>query len=223
MERSQVLMDEEHRDMYNRFGSSSFEFDPRKDELKLMTDVAVEYLFFGLTAYLMTLPLGARSARTWLTILGIVMLAVEVMFKLTETTLPDWMPETLTEHEVIFYLHSFFPLVVTLLRMLSESLYVDVDQTALAVLKEVYLQQKVQFMTVMLLLCILYINESHPYTCTFFSRRRQERYFSSWRCSLSLVHTHLHLHRSRTAAPPTATPRSNAWSRWQPSKASWVC
>lgn len=156
-------MDEEHRDMYNRFGSSSFDFDPRKDELKLMTDVAVEYLFFGLTAYLMTLPLGARSARTWLTILGIVMLAVEVMFKLTETTLPDWMPETLTEHEVIFYLHSFFPLVVALLRMLSESLYVDVDQTALAVLKEVYLQQKVQFMTIMLLLCILYINASHLY------------------------------------------------------------
>jgi len=145
MDYSQVLMDEEHRDMYNRFGSSSFEFDPRKDELKLMTDVAVVYMYFGLTTYLMTLPLGARSARTWLAILGIVMLAVEVTFKLTETALPDWMPETLTEHELVFYMHSFFPLMVALLRMLSESLYVDVDQTALAVLKEVYLQQKVQF------------------------------------------------------------------------------
>lgn len=109
-----------------------------------MSDVAVVYLYFGLTAYVMTMPVGARAARTWLAILGIVMLAVEVTFKLTETALPEWMPETLTEYELIFYMHCFFPLVVALLRILAESLYVDVDQTALAVLKEVYLQQKVR-------------------------------------------------------------------------------
>jgi len=136
-------MDEEHRDLYNRFGGSSFDFDPRKDELKLITDVAVVYLFLGITAYLMTLPVGARGCRTWLAILGVAMLAVEVTFKLTDTAMPEWMPAALTEHELVFYLHCLFPLAVALLRVLAETLYVDADQTALAVLKEVYNQQKV--------------------------------------------------------------------------------
>lgn len=139
----QVLMDEEHRDMYNRFGSERFDFDPRKDELKLISDVAVMYLFLGITAYVMTLPVGARTSRTWLTVLGIAMLAVEVTFKLTNATIPAWMPESLTEHQLVFYLHSFFPLLVAVLRIVAESLYVDADQTSLAVLKEVLLQQKV--------------------------------------------------------------------------------
>lgn len=137
-------MDEEHRDLYNRFGGRSFDFDPRKDELRLITDVAVVYLFLGITAYLMTLPVGARASRTWLAILGIAMLAVEVTFKLTDTAMPEWMPAALTEHELVFYLHCLFPLAVALLRLLAEALYVDADQTALAVLKEVYIQQKVR-------------------------------------------------------------------------------
>lgn len=137
-------MDEEQRDVYNRFGDNIV-FDPRKDEIKLMTDISMEYLFLGLMAYVMTMPVGARASRTWIAILAIVMLAAEVMFKLTETALPDWMPHGLTEHELVFYLHCTFPLLVALLRILAESLYVDVDQTSLAVLREVYQQQKVRY------------------------------------------------------------------------------
>lgn len=137
-------MDEEHRDLYNRFGGNNFDFDPRKDEIRLISDVAVTYLFIGLTAYLMTLPVGARASRTWLAILGIAMLAVEVTFKLTDTVMPEWMPASLTEHELVFYLHCLFPLAVALLRVLAETLYVDADQTTLAVLREVYFQQKVR-------------------------------------------------------------------------------
>lgn len=136
-------MDEEQRDLYNRFGGNGFDFDPRKDEMRLISDIAVAYLFLGLSAYLMTLPVGARASRTWLTMLTIAMLAVEVTFKLTDTVMPDWMPASMTEHELVFYLHSLFPLAVALLRILAETLYVDADQTALAVLKEVYFQQKV--------------------------------------------------------------------------------
>lgn len=136
-------MDEEHRDIYNRFGGDSLEFDPRKDELKLISDVAVQYLFWAVTGYVMTIPAGARASRTWIMILGVVMLAVEVSFKLTETALPVWAPENMTEHELVFYLHAAFPLLIAALRILAEALYVDADQTSFLVLKELYMHQKV--------------------------------------------------------------------------------
>lgn len=137
-------MDEEHRDIYNRFGGGNLEFDPRKDELKLISDIGVQYLFWAVTGYVMTIPVGARASRTWLMILGVVLLAVEVSFKLTETALPAWAPEGLTEHELVFYLHSAFPLVIAALRILAEALYVDADQTSYLVLKELYVHQKVR-------------------------------------------------------------------------------
>ncbi len=67
-----ILMDENYRDIYNRFGLlSSFDFDPRKDDLKLLTDVSLTYLFWGVVAYIVTLPTSARACRTWITIVGI--------------------------------------------------------------------------------------------------------------------------------------------------------
>jgi hypothetical protein len=137
-------MDEEKRDLYNRFGGNHLDFDPRKDEIKLIADIATQYLAWGVLAYLATIPAGARACRTWLAILAVVMLAIEVAFKLTETTIPEWMPENLTEHLLVYYLHSAVPLVIVALRILSESLYVDADQTSLRVLKEVFTQQKVR-------------------------------------------------------------------------------
>jgi len=137
-----VLMDESQRDIFNRFGDSTLEFDPRKDEMKLISDIAVVYLFWIVLGYVMTLPMGARASRTWLMILGVLVLALEVCFCLTETALPEWAPETLTESELLFYCHSLFPLCVAGLRCLSESLYVDCDQTSIAVLKDLHTQQQ---------------------------------------------------------------------------------
>ena len=77
--------------------------------------------------------------------LAIAVLAVEVSFKLTETSLPVWAPERMTEHELVFYLHALFPLFIALLRILAESLYVDADQTSYIVLKELYTHQKVSY------------------------------------------------------------------------------
>ena len=136
-------MDEGVRDIYNRFGGDELSFDPRKDEMKLISDIAVVYLFWAVMGYIMTIPSGARACRTWLMIIGVVILAIEVAFKLTDTQIPDWMPERMTEYELISYLHAVFPLLIASLRILSESLYVDVDQTSLLVLKEIFLHQKV--------------------------------------------------------------------------------
>lgn len=139
-------MDEAQRDIYNRFGPNHLDFDPRKDEMKLISDVMVVYLFWIVTGYLMTLPSGARASKTWIMIIGIVLMATEVCFRLTEMALPPWFPSSVTESQLIFYLHCAFPIVVALLRAVAESLYVDTDATSMAVLKEVYNQQKVPYL-----------------------------------------------------------------------------
>ena len=51
----------------------------------------------------------------------------------------------MTEYELISYLHAVFPLLIALLRILSESLYVDDIETTLFMLNEIILQQKVLF------------------------------------------------------------------------------
>eukprot|EP01038_Epipyxis_sp_PR26KG_P010525 gene10525-14141_t len=137
-----LLMDEQQRDIYNRFGDQGLDFDPRKDEMKLISDMSLVYLFWGVTAYIMTLPIGARTSRNWIIIFGIAVLAVEVCFRLTETVTPKWLPDTMTESEIIFYLHMLFPLAITFFRGLAQYLYVDIDQTSIAVLKGVSQNQK---------------------------------------------------------------------------------
>eukprot|EP00981_Chlorochromonas_danica_P008832 scaffold2312_cov165-Ochromonas_danica.AAC.72 len=138
-----VLMDESSRDIYNRFGTASLKFDPRKDELKLISEVGLSYLVWGLLAYIMTLPVACRAAKTWIIIAGIAVLSVEVCFSLTETAMPEWMrPSTLTEFELLQLLHSAFPFIIASLSALAMSLYVDIDSTTLAVLKEVFEHQR---------------------------------------------------------------------------------
>ena len=142
-----VLMDESQRDAYNRFGPEALDFDPRKDEMKLISDLATVYLFWIVIGYLSTLSAGSKASRTWLMILGIGMVAVDVAFLLTEFTIPEAIysvfPSSLTEYEVRFYIQSLFPAIIMILRALAESLYVDVDQTSIAVLKDVFFHQKV--------------------------------------------------------------------------------
>ena len=130
-----VLMDEQQRDIYNRFGDNNLKFDPRQDELKLLSGIAALYIFWLVISYIFTIPIGAKSSRIWIAIIGITMLIVEVSLCLTESTLPNWMPNTLTEFELIRYMHSFFPAFLAGFRCLSEYLYVDIDQTSLQALQ----------------------------------------------------------------------------------------
>jgi curved DNA-binding protein CbpA len=130
-----VLMDEQQRDLYNRFGDSNLKFDPRQDELKLLSGIAAVYIFWLVISYIFTLPIGAKSSRIWVSIVGITMLIVEVSLCLTESSLPNWMPKTLTEFELIRYMHCLFPAILAGLRCLSEYLYVDIDQTSLQALQ----------------------------------------------------------------------------------------
>lgn len=150
-------MDEEQRDIYNRFGYDSISFDPRKDEMKLISDISIIYILWIVLTYIMTIPMEAHSSRTWLAILGIVMLAIDIAFLLTETSIPNtnttsttsttttnWgLLSYLTEYEVHLYVHSIYPLLIVLCRILSEYLYIDTDATSMAVLAEISIHQKV--------------------------------------------------------------------------------
>ena len=108
-----ILMDESHRDIYNRFGEESIKFDPRKDELKLLSDLAVHYIAWGVLAFIYTMPAGSHAARIWLTIASIAMLVIEVSLTLTESSLPEYVGKVfpyLTERALLTYLHAAFPL-----------------------------------------------------------------------------------------------------------------
>jgi hypothetical protein len=138
-------MDESARVIYNRFGeeAATSGFDPRLDELKLLSSIAVLYVYWAVCVYIMTLPYGARACRTWIAILGIAMLIVEATLSLTESSLPQWMPHQLTEYEFIQLMHGIFPALACALRCVAESLYVDVDKVTMQSLNELILQQKV--------------------------------------------------------------------------------
>jgi hypothetical protein len=135
-------MDEQQRDIYNRFGKESLAFDPRLDELKLLSSVAVAYLFWAVCIFVYTIPVAARASRTWLTIIAIACLILEVTLCLTETSLPGWMPATMTEQELVRKVHSVFPAFIAGLASLATSLYVDIDKTCIAALAELTQHQK---------------------------------------------------------------------------------
>ena len=85
-----ILSDETKRDIYNRFGNMSLDMDPRKDELLLITSIIGVYIFWGACTFVMTLPMAFRQCRVWSTIILVVMLVLDVIFRLTEITLPSW-------------------------------------------------------------------------------------------------------------------------------------
>lgn len=122
-----ILMDEQQREIYNRFGEGDLSFDPRMDELKLIGTMGAVYLFWIVCVYFATMPKSSRVSRTWISICGIAMLVVEVSLRLTESSIPSFMPGTVTENNLINLMHSMFPGVILLLRCVAEAYYVDVQ------------------------------------------------------------------------------------------------
>ena len=136
-----ILMDEKNRDIYNRFGSG-VTADPRLDELKLIGDIFFNYLKWGLLSYLATNALGTKMCRTWVMLTLLCMLALEVSFCLTESSLPSWFPGNLTEYELIFFLHSIFPGLLLTFRSVVESMHVDMNRVTVDVLNNLLLHQE---------------------------------------------------------------------------------
>ena len=139
----QVLMDESKRDIYNRFGADFLQFDPRQDDMKLLSSVAATYVYWGVLSYLTTMPKSCKMSINWILIALIAMLVLEVFLCLTETTIPEVFPAQMTEYEFLLFLHCVFPLILCVLRVLAEHLYLDIDRSTLDALAEVTKLQKV--------------------------------------------------------------------------------
>jgi hypothetical protein len=129
-------MDENKRDVYNRFGSESLEFDPRLDDMMLFLDIFTVYLFWSIVVYIFTIPQSSRASRSWIAMLGVAMVVIQAIFALTDFTLPVVVLKTtflasVTEFEVILFLHSIFPVLVVCLIFLAEGLYFDLNSYTL--------------------------------------------------------------------------------------------
>lgn len=135
-----VLMDEKLRDIYNRFGAGSLSFDPRLDELKLISGFGVVFIFWLVIIFITTVPMGTRASRTWMAIVGVGILVLEVTFRATASELPSFFPKQMTEHELLTFCHRLYPGLMVALRCISEYFYVDVDEVSVEYLKEMETQ-----------------------------------------------------------------------------------
>ncbi|CAM9199641.1 unnamed protein product [Chrysoparadoxa australica] len=125
-----VIMDMELREVYNKLGPEAVNSNKRIEETQILLEMAVFYISWGLLCFVLTLGKSSANARKWIFTGEIFMLVVEVSLLLTpgEDTLPTWFLPSITEHEIIWVLHSIFPAYMNGCRSILGVLYVDVDK-----------------------------------------------------------------------------------------------
>ena len=123
-----VLMDMELREVYNKFGAEGVRTNKRYSETQFLIEVAVFYVSYGMLAFMLTLGKKSGEARNW-TFTGLLaMLVIEVAIMTSQTNpLPAWLFPQLTEHEVVWLMHSLFPAFMNGCRSLGSYLFVDLD------------------------------------------------------------------------------------------------
>lgn len=137
-----VLMDTELKDVYYRFGEDGIKQNKRIDEYRMLLEIGVFYVAWGVMAFLLTLGKSSQLARQW-TFTGLVcMLVIEVMLMLQEFTLPDWFLPSYTAHDIIVLLHNLFPAYLNGCRCIGGFLYVDLDEHTKQLLLALYQQNK---------------------------------------------------------------------------------
>mmetsp|Transcript_54593 Transcript_54593/g.108345 ORF Transcript_54593/g.108345 Transcript_54593/m.108345 type:complete len:332 (+) Transcript_54593:26-1021(+) len=122
-----VLINQEQRELYNKFGKEGLQKN-FVDANALLLQIGVFYLTWGMLAYILTLGKSSSTARNWIFTGQIVMLVVEVSLVLQEVTLPEWFLPTVTEHEVVWLMHTLFPAFMNGCRSIGSYYYVDVDE-----------------------------------------------------------------------------------------------
>jgi hypothetical protein len=133
--------------VYNRFGERSD--DPRLDEFSLIIGLVKDALFWALVAIVVTIPRGSKGCRTWMILSLIAVVALSVVFQLSDTTLPDfealglWHLTRLTEHELLLAVERFIPYVFMLFVMLSEYYYVNSELVTASVLEGIVVSHEV--------------------------------------------------------------------------------
>jgi len=123
-----VLMDMELREVYNKFGQEGIDSNKRFDETQFFIELGIFYLTWGMLSFVLTLGKKSGDAFQWTATGLIVMLVVEIAL-MTSTTnpVPTSLFPTLTEYEIVWWLHSLFPAFMNGCRSLGSYLYVDLN------------------------------------------------------------------------------------------------
>lgn len=123
-----VLMDLELREVYNKFGAEGIRQNKRYSESQFLLEVGVFYVSYGILAFLLTMGKRSGEARNWTYSGLLAMLVIEVIIMTSQKNpLPAWLFPQLTEHEIIWLLHTLFPAFMNGCRSLGAYLYVDLE------------------------------------------------------------------------------------------------
>jgi hypothetical protein len=122
------LMDMELREVYNKFGHEGIQANKRFNEQQFLLEVAIYYVSYGMLTFLLTMSKRSGDARNWaLTGLMVMLIAEVVIMTSASNPIPAWLAPQMTEHEVVWLLHSLYPAFMNGCRSLGSYLYVDLD------------------------------------------------------------------------------------------------
>lgn len=113
--------------MYNKFGTDGLQKN-FVDANEVLLQIGIFYLTWGVLAFILTLGKSSSTSRNWIFTGQIAMLVVEVSLMLQEVKLPEWFLPTVTEHEMVWLLHSLFPAFMNGCRSIGSFYYVDVEE-----------------------------------------------------------------------------------------------
>eukprot|EP00633_Aureoumbra_lagunensis_P001741 CAMPEP_0197285742 /NCGR_PEP_ID=MMETSP0890-20130614/1104_1 /TAXON_ID=44058 ORGANISM="Aureoumbra lagunensis, Strain CCMP1510" /NCGR_SAMPLE_ID=MMETSP0890 /ASSEMBLY_ACC=CAM_ASM_000533 /LENGTH=311 /DNA_ID=CAMNT_0042753545 /DNA_START=199 /DNA_END=1137 /DNA_ORIENTATION=- len=137
-----VLMDTEMKDVYNRFGEDGIKKNQRIDEYRMLLEITVFYVAWGIMTFMLTMGKSSAVARQW-TFTGLIaMFVVEVLLMLNEIQLPEWFLPRNTQHEIIVLLHSLFPAYLNGCRCIGGVLYLDLEEQTRQLLLALHEQNK---------------------------------------------------------------------------------
>lgn len=123
-----ILMDMELREVYNKFGQEGISANKRFDETQFFIELGVFYLTWGMLSFVLTLGKKSGDAFQWTATGLIVMLVVEIALMTSSSNpVPATVFPTLTEYEIIWWLHSLFPAFMNGCRSMGSYLYVDIN------------------------------------------------------------------------------------------------
>mmetsp|Transcript_15543 Transcript_15543/g.23152 ORF Transcript_15543/g.23152 Transcript_15543/m.23152 type:complete len:350 (+) Transcript_15543:131-1180(+) len=126
-----TLMDLEFRDVYNKLGPEALKSNQRIDETQLLMQIGVQYIVWGVIAYVLTMGKSGASARSCIFTGEIIMLILEVSNISTgqgNSLLPSWLLPSVADYEVIWMMRSLFPAYMNGCRSICGFLYVDVEK-----------------------------------------------------------------------------------------------
>lgn len=123
-----VLMDMELRDVYDKFGKEGIANNKRYDETQFLLELGIFYVSYGMMVFLLTMGKKSGEARNWTFTGLLVMLVIEVtVITSLKNPIPPWLAPQMTQHEIVWLLHSLFPAFMNGCRSLGAYLYVDLD------------------------------------------------------------------------------------------------